>query len=190
MKTKCLIVFLVISIIVVVFVLIQNEKGISSYFFWSGKKQTTAASPSTISNYATYTSQNIWSDSRKNSSQTNQITYSTIEKMMQNNEMIKNLPQNAILLLRFYRYNSIGEIIWEKSYIIKKGKVEEGIIENPDIVFWIPSNYLNYLTTNNLCEVINLAKSNQELSIRTQMSKTSLLWKYRSMFKYRSCFGF
>ena len=54
------------------------------------------------------------------------ITYDNIEQILSGSDLAQNLPANAVLLLRFYNFDS-GERDWEKSYIIQKGLVKEGI---------------------------------------------------------------
>jgi len=119
-----------------------------------------------------------------------QASYVNFEQMLANNEMIKDLPEKAVILLRFYGFNPQGEKAWGNSYILKRGSASQGVVDNPDLALWIPSRYLASLTSDNLCSLVKLAKANQELSIRTSLSTMSLLWKFKSMFKYRECLGF
>ncbi|MDO8517438.1 MAG: hypothetical protein Q7S33_04930 [Nanoarchaeota archaeon] len=127
--------------------------------------------------------------------------------------MIQALPDNSALLLKFYNvrnstalisehpknptnnqedfsdFNS-GQRQWEKTYAITKGSVKEGNVENPDITILLSSKYLNELTTSNFCSIIKKAKANNDLGIETSLSTPSLLWKFKSMTKYRDCLGF
>jgi len=51
------------------------------------------------------------------------------------------------------------------------------------------SKYLNELTDQNLCSIIRKAKSNNDLGIEMHISYAALLWKYRTVLKYKDCFG-
>jgi len=116
------------------------------------------------------------------------ITYDNFN-LLSKTEMIKALPDDAVLVLQFIKNNDI-----EKSYITTKSKIEEINKEEisklaPDLIITIPSSYLDNLTTANFCSIIQEAKNNDDLGIELKASKTSLAWKYKSMFKYKSCLG-
>jgi hypothetical protein len=116
------------------------------------------------------------------------ITYDNLASTLSNTNMIQDLPSDAVILLQFYNFNS-GEREFEKSYILTKGKIEQGTTENEDIAIYIHSKYLSKLTTANFCSVIQEAKNNGDLGVETKISKTSLLWKYKSIMRYKSCLG-
>ena len=120
-------------------------------------------------------------------------TYENIEDVLSGNDMIKMLPENSIISLKFYNFNT-GSRVWEKSYILKKGyakELKEGITKdiNLDITLSMHSKYLNELTDQNLCSIIRKAKSNNDLGIEMHISYAALLWKYRTVLKYKDCFG-
>ena len=117
------------------------------------------------------------------------ITYENIEDLLSRSSLVGDLPEEGILLLRFYNFDS-GVREWEKSYILRKNNVKEGFLENADIIFLLDSRYLDYLTTHNFCSVITAAKENGDLGTETTLSTTKLLWKYKSMTKYKDCLGF
>lgn len=117
------------------------------------------------------------------------ITYNNIEEVLSKHNLIKNLPIKTTILLRFYNFNT-GERQWEKSYILEKGKVKEGFIENPDATLIINSKYLNGLTTANFCSVFANAKKNGDATAETNLSKIRFLWKFKSFLKYKGCLGF
>ncbi|MDO8517441.1 MAG: hypothetical protein Q7S33_04945 [Nanoarchaeota archaeon] len=117
------------------------------------------------------------------------ITYENFASMLSKNSMIQALPDNSALLLKFYNFNS-GQRQWEKTYAITKSSVKEGNVENPDITILLSSKYLNELTTSNFCSIIKKAKANNDLGIETSLSTPSLLWKFKSMTKYKDCLGF
>lgn len=116
------------------------------------------------------------------------INYSNFAGFLSESDLVKDLPKDATLLLRFYNFNS-GEREWEKSYVMKKGVVVEGMSE-ADIIFIMHSKYLDTLTNKNFCNIIKLAKENGDFGIETKLSKTALLWKFKVMYKYRECLGF
>ena len=121
------------------------------------------------------------------------VTYENIEDVLSGNDMIKMLPENSIISLKFYNFNT-GSRVWEKSYILNKGKVSEineGTYKDmsPDITLSMHSKYLNELTDQNLCSIIRKAKSNNDLGIEMHISYAALLWKYRTVLKYKDCFG-
>lgn len=115
------------------------------------------------------------------------ITYANIARVLSANSMVKDLPTSATILLRFYNFNS-GTRQWEKSYILKRGDVQEGNTA-ADMTIIISSKYLSELTSSNLCSVLQKAQKNGDFSTESTMSTLSLMWKYRSMMKYRSCLG-
>jgi hypothetical protein len=117
------------------------------------------------------------------------ITYANIEQQLSQNDIVKDLPENAVLLLQFYNFKT-GFRVWEKSYILKKNYVKEGSIENPDLTITLSSKYLGQMTPGNFCNVIQIARANNDLGIYTELSNTQLLWKFKSMYEYRECLGF
>lgn len=116
------------------------------------------------------------------------ITYENIEKVLSGNDMIKMLPENSEVSLKFYSFNT-GSRVWENSYVLKKGIVKEGTSANPDITLSMHSKYFNELTDQNLCSTIKKAKNNNDLGAEMRISYAALLWKYRSVLKYKDCFG-
>lgn len=118
-----------------------------------------------------------------------QITYSNFVQQVSQNVMIQDLPNNAVISLRFYNFNT-GQRAWEKSYLLKKASVIEGLADKPDITIVIHSKYLSQITSGNFCSIIKQAKVNNDLGVWTESSKLSLLWKFRSMLRYRDCLGF
>jgi len=116
------------------------------------------------------------------------ITYSNLANMLSRNSMIQALPDKAIILLKFYNFNS-GQRQWEKSYILTKGRVAEGTA-NADLIILLHSKYLAELNENNLCSVIQKAKANGDFGTEMQLSTASFMWRYKSMMSYKSCFGF
>ncbi len=115
-----------------------------------------------------------------------EVTKENFEVFLESQKMIIDLPLDSLLLLKLYNLNN-GNKNWEESYILKKGKVEKGNLENPDITIFLSSEYIKNLP--NFCNILKLAKANGDISYDTKMNQISLLWKYRRMMKYRNCFG-
>ena len=119
------------------------------------------------------------------------INYNNMASILSFNQVIQSLPSDANILLKFYNFN-IGDRQWEKSYLITKGKVVENTasVQTADIILSMSSKYLDQMTTSNFCSVIQTANANRDLGFETTLSKLSLGWKYKSVYTYRSCFGF
>ncbi|MEK6935945.1 MAG: hypothetical protein AABW67_04090 [Nanoarchaeota archaeon] len=137
----------------------------------------------------------------KNPKQTgNSVAIPTINITTQNlavelpkSSMLKALPKDMPILLKFYNLNSGGKQ-WENSYLIKDGKMKEidkasqdKTTENVEITIALNSKYLDGLTNKNLCSVIKKANQNGDLSFETSLSKISLAWKFKGVMKYREC---
>ncbi len=116
------------------------------------------------------------------------VTYENIENVLSGNSMVKILPENSEVLLKFYNFNT-GSRVWEKSYVLKKGLVNEGTATNPDITLSMHSKYLDEMTDQNLCSIIKKAKSNNDLGVEMHIPYAALLWKYKNVLKYKDCFG-
>jgi len=116
------------------------------------------------------------------------INYSNFEKEIAKNYIIQALPSDARILLKFYNFNS-GQRQWENSFILQKANVTKGTLQNPDITLSLSSKYLKELTNQNFCQIIQKANNNGDLGIEFGLSEVSLMWKYRIILKYRSCFG-
>ncbi|MDO8623683.1 MAG: hypothetical protein Q7R52_05550 [archaeon] len=116
------------------------------------------------------------------------ITYSNLAQVLSGNSMIKALPDNSNVVLQFYNFNSGSRAI-EKSYILKNTGVAEGTVANADLTISISSRYMNGLNTWNFCSMVKTAKKNGDLGTESSLSTPSLLWKFKSMMKYKDCFG-
>ncbi len=116
------------------------------------------------------------------------ISINRLTTYLEEQEIIRALPEDAKISIKPYNFNS-GERRWEKEYKITGDAVQDGKIENPDVSIRIDSKYLTQLKENNLCDVIKQAKQNGELGFDVSISRTRLLWKYKSVLKYKDCFG-
>ncbi len=116
------------------------------------------------------------------------INYDNIEKELSRLSLVRDMPEKGEIMLMFYNFNT-RQRQWEKSYLITKNGFKEGSSESPDFTIMMHSKYLTVLTNQNLCGVIAKAKETGDFGMETGMSKAGLLWKYKSMMKYKSCFG-
>jgi hypothetical protein len=114
--------------------------------------------------------------------------YQRLEEILPQNEIIQKLPDNAKIILKFYNFDT-GERSWEKSYILTKGNAEQGSANDADMDLIMHSKYLSKLTASNFCNIIKSAKANGDFASDLKISKTSLLWKYKSIMSYRDCLG-
>ena len=130
---------------------------------------------------------------QKNEVKSRSISGESISKIqltsyLEEQDVVKALPKDAQISIKPYNFNT-GERQWESEYKITGDVVQEGKNENPDVSVWIHSKYLTQLKENNFCDVIKQAKQNGDFAFDTNLSKTKLLWKYKSMLKYEKCFG-
>ena len=113
------------------------------------------------------------------SGQTVVVTEENFYLYLSSLDFVQDLPSSAVISLK----------TTNKEYSITKSSAVEGKAENPDMTISIPSSYISKLGKG-FCAVLDEAKTNGDLGIETHISQTSLLWKYKSMTKYRSCLGF
>jgi hypothetical protein len=114
------------------------------------------------------------------------ITKENLPLYIQGQQMVKDLPGNAVIGLKLYNFDT-GERQWEESYVISKGKVEIGNTDSCDIVIVLNSKYVPEL--GNFCGAVQKAKTNGDFRIETSMGETALMWKFKGMMKYKSCLG-
>jgi len=116
------------------------------------------------------------------------ITYSEIPEVLSNQQIIKDLPKDTTLLLKFYNFTD-GERQWEHSFILKKGKVVDGETNSYDLFLYIHSKYLQTFRSQGLCGTIQNANNRGDLGVETTLSNTALTWKFKNMLNYRDCLG-
>jgi hypothetical protein len=118
---------------------------------------------------------------KRSSNNNNALKFETIGydiSDLDKSEMIKDLPKSAVIELK----------LGENYYSIKKNSVSTGRPPNPDITISLPAEYISQISLG-LCAMVKNANSNGDLSIKTHLSQTSLMWKYKGMLKYKSCLG-
>ena len=116
------------------------------------------------------------------------INYDNVDDYLEETSLVKELPEDSMILLRFYNFDS-GDREWEKSFVLTKNNVYEGTLENPDLTLALDSVYLKELSSNNFCGVMSKANKNGGLGVSSSLSKAGLLWKFKSLNKYKGCFG-
>lgn len=115
------------------------------------------------------------------------ITQENFPGYLQKQQIIQELPKSAVISLRIYNFDT-GERTWVGDYTITKGSVLKGLPESPDAEVIIHSKYAGKLVSN-FCQAIQQAKTNGDFAFELKTDKTSLLWKYRGMMKYKDCFA-
>ncbi|MCK5149837.1 hypothetical protein KAJ87_02835 [Candidatus Pacearchaeota archaeon] len=114
--------------------------------------------------------------------------YSTIKQDLLKSPLVKDLPKNAKILLRFYNFNT-GQRQWEKSFTIEQNNIQEKHINDEDIFIFVHSKYVDELKNSPLCDVLETADKNNDLGIELKISQVNLMWKYKNILKYKSCLG-
>jgi hypothetical protein len=114
------------------------------------------------------------------------ITKENLPDFFKAQGFVQDLPDNGVILVKFYNFDS-GERAWEESYVIKKGSVEKGSVDNPDITIILSSKYIPYL--GDFCRAVQKAKENGDIGYESSLGNVALTWKYKGMVKYKSCFG-
>lgn len=114
------------------------------------------------------------------------VVESELSKFLEAQQIVKDLPEDARISLKFYNFDS-GERQWGDEYKITKGNVQLGIVSDPDARIIIHSKYLEQLEKEDLCGVVREAHFNGDLGTELYISTTSFLWKYRDILKY-DCF--
>jgi hypothetical protein len=113
--------------------------------------------------------------------------FDELKNSLQNEDFVQDLPSKGSVRLRFFHF--VGPCrIWDKAYYITRGLVEEKN-QKADIDIWIDSKYADMFQTKDMCEVINLAREEGALGQWSDMTEAGLLWRYKSMLKYRECMG-
>ena len=100
--------------------------------------------------------------------------------------MVQEFPEKASIALRFFTFIN-GNRVWQNEYIIRKGSVVEGKAQSPDVIANLHSKYVDRFYSEDFCTVVQAAKSNGDLGFDTSLGEFSLLWKFKSIAKYRHC---
>jgi len=114
--------------------------------------------------------------------------YNKFKENLQRNKIIQNLPKDAVIYLRVFSFPN-EKRIWEKDFTLKRNSVIEKKPDNQDMEIIIHSKYINKINRNNFCEIIQQAKNNGDMAFESHLTTAQLSWKYRSLLRYRKCFG-
>jgi len=117
------------------------------------------------------------------------VTYDNIASQLSSNAIIKDLPDGMDVMFRFYSFEG-GSRVWGKSYILKPSGAHEGYLADADLIIYLDSKYLSSWTDRNFCSVVSTANRNGDLGYESSLSEIKLAWKFRSLMKHKSCFGF
>ena len=116
------------------------------------------------------------------------ITYNNLPEYLSKNAVIRDIPDDTEILLRFFNFNT-GSREYENTFILTKGDVKEGSTTEPALTMEINSKYLNEWNSRNFCQIMTKANNNGDLGYSSDLSTAKLLWKFKSMNKHKSCFG-
>jgi len=94
------------------------------------------------------------------------------------NEIISSLPKGAVISLK----------IDSEDYTVGRGSVVKAKAENPDLEVSIPGSYIAGM--GDFCNTVKRAINNGDAVISLKIGRVSFLWKYRSVMRYKDCFGF
>ena len=114
--------------------------------------------------------------------------YDLLMENMPKNPMIQDLPSGKTLYFRTFSFSS-GQRVWENSFIVEKGTMKEGTMDNPEVTITLHSKYVNYISSSNLCSVLGTANKNKDLGFDSSLGYVSLAWQYSSLMKYKNCFS-
>jgi hypothetical protein len=113
--------------------------------------------------------------------------FERLKNVMQEQQIVKDIPTNGKISLKFFHFTE-GCRIYDKSYILSGGKITEST-GTADIYLTLSSAYVDRITKENFCEIITEARNNGDLGQKTEIGKATLLWRYKSMLKYKDCLG-
>jgi len=114
--------------------------------------------------------------------------YALLKDRLSESGIVSDIPNKVNIALRFFSFE-YGCRYWEKSYTLTNGNVRAGLPKEIHATVTIHSKYVPELLTREFCDVTREAKANDDLGSYSELSKTSLLWKFKSMLGYRECLG-
>jgi len=134
----------------------------------------------------------IFGKSGSNTGTVQNVTYNVTKQnlipFLESQQFVKALPKDMVILLKLFNTNT-GEKEWEENYIIKKSSVKQTQLKgSPDITINLHSKYISFIGQD-FCGTLKTAKNNGEMYIETGLSTIQLIWKMKSMLKYRDCLG-
>lgn len=115
------------------------------------------------------------------------ITTENLPAYLTSLEAMKDLPDDTAIQVKFYSAKS-GERMWGKSFVIRRW-IAEGDTPDADLEVLLDAKYIPELG-GGLCPAMQKARANRDMGLNLKKNAATLLWKYRDMLKYKSCFGF
>jgi len=109
-----------------------------------------------------------------------------VRSALLSSQFVKDIPENNPISIRFYYFEN-GSRVWQDRFYMAEGKIIEKTSTGMEII--MSSEYIGDLEEKEICSVVKEAKSNGDLGLETEYSKSKLMWKYRSMMEHRDCFG-
>ena len=94
--------------------------------------------------------------------------YTKLMANLPKNQMIQDLPDGKSLYFQTFSFSS-GQRVWEKSFVIEKGTMKEGVVSNPEVTLTLHSKYVNQITSSNLCDVLRTANINKDLGFESSL---------------------
>lgn len=88
-----------------------------------------------------------------------------------------DLPKNS----------KVSVSVADKDYSITGNSVKAEQIQDADVSIDLPESYLDK-QYNGICDLLRDIAKNGDVGVETSLSNAELLWKYRSLLRYRACF--
>lgn len=110
-----------------------------------------------------------------------------VESTILSEDFVNSIPEKDPISLRFFYFEN-GSRVWQDTFYMADGKILNSA--SPGIKLTLHSKYIDELGKEDLCNVIQTANANRDLGFDSPYSNSKLLWKYKSLLKYRDCFGF
>lgn len=115
--------------------------------------------------------------------------FDRLKAVMQNQPIVLDVPEKGKISLRFFHFTE-GCRIYDKSYILSNGQIIESG-GSADIYVTLASSYVDKIDETNFCDIVKEARANDDLGqwINEDIGEATLLWRYKSMLKYKECLG-
>ena len=114
------------------------------------------------------------------------VTMQTFPSYIKNVDIVKDLPKDSVVSLKFYNFNT-GKRAIDAQYVISSGQARLGSADNPELEILIHSKYFSEM--NDFCKAFKNAKESNDVAYWSNINSAKFLWKYRKMMKYRDCLG-
>ena len=98
---------------------------------------------------------------------------------LEGHTLIKELPEGSDISLKLNGY----------SYSLSQGVVEESPNSESDLEISISEDYIAKIGEEGLCSAMSEGLDSGEIKVKTELSESELVWKYKDVLKYMECFG-